>query len=209
MYIPNPITARTTEVAATTLRSRLVLPWSKLNKRSWRDDVYISATLKEYFGGKTFQEISPLLVEKFKGDRLKGITKKGTQRARATVNREFDVLSKIFSLAVDYKEMDTNPCSKVKKLRVSNQRYRYLLPEEEPRLMAALDGPRAHLKAAVIVALGTGMRLGEQLCLRKRQVDFLRNMVTPTETKNGKDRDIPMNVEVREALVELCNNKST
>jgi integrase len=184
------------------------LPWSKLNKRSWRDDVYIANTLKQYFEGKTFQEISPLLVEKFKGDRLKGITKKGTQRARATVNREFDVLSKILSLAVDHKKMDTNPCSKVKKLRVSNQRYRYLLPDEEQRLMGALDGPRAHLKAAVIVALGTGMRLGEQLCLRKRQVDFLRNIVTPTETKNGKDRDIPMNVEVRAALVELCNNKS-
>jgi integrase len=83
------------------------------------------------------------------------------------------------------------------------------LPEEEPRLMAALDGPRAHLKTAVIVALGTGMRLGEQLCLKKRQVDFLRNIVTPTETKNGKDRDIPMNIEVRAALVELCKNKSS
>jgi hypothetical protein len=136
------------------------LPWSKLNKRSWRDDAYTATILKEYFGGKTFREITPMLIEKFKGDRLKGITKKGTQRCPATVNREFDVLSKIFSLAIDSKKTDTNPCSKVKKLRVSNQRYRYLLPEEEPRLMAALDGPRAHLKAAVIVALGTGMRLG-------------------------------------------------
>lgn len=123
------------------------LPWSKLNKRSWRDDAYIATTLKEYFGGKTFREITPMLIEKFKGDRLKGITKKGTQRYPATVNREFDVLSKIFSLAIDSKKTDTNPCFKVKKLRVSNQRYRYLLPEEEPHLMAALDGPRAHLKA--------------------------------------------------------------
>ena len=84
----------------------MFLPWSKLNKRSWRDDVYITS-LKEYFASKAFQEISPLLVEKFKGDRLKGITKKGTQRASATVNREFDILSKIFTLAVDYKKMDT------------------------------------------------------------------------------------------------------
>ena len=52
------------------------------------------------------------------------------------------------------------------------------------------------------------MRLGEQLRLRKKQVDFLRNIVTPTETKNGKDRDIPMNVEVRVALFELCKNKA-
>jgi integrase len=53
------------------------------------------------------------------------------------------------------------------------------------------------------------MRLGEQLRLKKRQLDFLRNIVTPTETKNGKDRDTPMNVEVRAALVELCKNKSS
>ncbi len=32
---------------------------------------------------------------------------------------------------------------------------------------------------------------------------------TPRETKNGKDGDIPMNVEVRAALVELCKNESS
>ncbi len=184
------------------------LPWSKLNKRTWQEDIYISRTLKEYFRGKTLREITPMLIEKFKGDRLEGITRNKRQRCPATVNREFDVLSKIFSLAIDCKKAHENPCSKVRKLRVSNQRYRYLLPEEQPRLMAALDGPRAHLKPAVIVALGTGMRLGEQLRLKRRQVDFLRNLVTPTETKNGKDRDIPMNVEVRAAFVELCKNKT-
>ena len=31
------------------------LPWSKLNKRSWRDDVYIANTLKEYFGVRPFR----------------------------------------------------------------------------------------------------------------------------------------------------------
>jgi hypothetical protein len=34
------------------------------------------------------------------------------------------------------------------------------MPEEEPALMAALEGPRAHLKPMVKIALGTGMRLG-------------------------------------------------
>ena len=90
---------------------------------------------------------------------------------------------------------------------LDNLRYRYLLPEEGPRLIAELTGPRAHLKPAVIVALGTGMRLGEQLRMKRSQVDFLRSIVTARKTKNGRPRDIPMNDEVRETLVELCKDK--
>ena len=73
--------------------------------------------------------------------------------------------------------------------------------------MAELSGPRAHLKPAVIVALGTGMRMGEQLRMKRHQVDFLRNIVTARNTKNGRPRDIPMNDEVRETLAELCRDK--
>jgi integrase len=73
--------------------------------------------------------------------------------------------------------------------------------------MAELSGPRAHLRPAVIVALGTGMRLGEQLRMKRSQVDFLRNIVTARKTKNGRPRDIPMNDEVRETLAELCKDK--
>jgi integrase len=82
-----------------------------------------------------------------------------------------------------------------------------LLPEEEPKLIAELSGPRAHLRSAVIVALGTGMRMGEQLRMKRHQVDFLRNIVTARETKNGRPRDIPMNDDVRDALAELCKDK--
>jgi hypothetical protein len=48
--------------------------------------------------------------------------------------------------------------------------------------MAHLGGPRAHLQPAVIVALGTGMRMGEQLRMKRHQVDFLRNIVTARDT---------------------------
>ena len=73
--------------------------------------------------------------------------------------------------------------------------------------MAKLIGPRAHLKAAVVVALGTGMRLGEQLRMKRSQVDFLSNIVTARNTKNGRPRDIPMNDDVRVTLAELCKKK--
>jgi len=47
------------------------------------------------------------------------------------------------------------------------------LPEEEPRLMAHLSGPRTHLKPAVVVAFGTGMRMGEQLRMKRHRLDDL------------------------------------
>src|ERR1051325_591255 len=183
------------------------LPWSKVNKKSWRDDACNIPMLKAYFEGKALREIPVQLVEKFKTDRMDTPTKKGTARQPATVNRELTLLSSAFSLAVKYDKADSNPCRRVDVFQLDNLRYRYLLPEEEPRLITELSGPRAHLKPAVIVALGTGMRLGEQLRMKRSQVDFLRNIVTARETKNGRPRDIPMNDEVRETLAGLCKDK--
>jgi len=154
------------------------------------------------------REISAQLVEKFKNDRMNTPTKKGTARQPATVNRELTLLSSAYSLAVKYDKAESNPCSKVDLFTLDNLRYRYLLPEEEPRLMAHLSGPRAHLQPAVIVALGTGMRMGEQLRMKRHQVDFLRNIVTARDTKNGRPRNISMNDDVREALADLCRDKA-
>lgn len=131
---------------------QVYLPWSKTNKKSWRDDAYMIPMLKQYFEGKALREISAQLVEKFKSDRLNTPTKKETPRRPATVNRELTLLSSAYSLAVKYDKAETNPCSKIDLFTLDNLRDRYLLPEEEPKLMAELNGPRAHLKAAVIVA---------------------------------------------------------
>jgi integrase len=182
---------------------KIFLPWSKANNRSWKHDTFRARTICEFFGGKTFREISPLLVEKFKRDRRESITTRDTIRSPASVNHELTLLSKIFNLAIDYKVTDTNPCTKVKKYSLDNKRYRYLLPDEEPALMDALSGPRAHLKPVVTVALGTGMRLGEQLRLTWDGVDFSRRVVVVTKTKSGKDREIPMNPEVLKTLFAL------
>ena len=182
--------------------SKTFLPWSKANKRSWRHDVFRARTICDYFGTKTFREMSPLLIEKFKRDRRESITRRGKVRSPASVNHELTLLSKIFNLAIDYKVTDTNPCKKVKKYNLDNKRYRYLLPEEEPRLMAALSGPRAHLKPLVIVAIGTGMRQSEQLRLTWDRVDFSRRVLILTKTKT-KDREVPMNPEVVKTLFAL------
>lgn len=179
------------------------LPWAKANKRSCRDDVWRSQVLIEYFGKQRMDDIAPFQIERFKHERRAGLTWRGTQRTPASVNRELEVLSRIFSIAIDNGMNIQNPCRRVRLLRMDNQRNRYLSEEEEARLMSILVERRAHLRSIVILALHTGMRRGEILGLRWNQIDFARGLILVQRTKSGRDRIIPMNSTIRETLTAI------
>jgi hypothetical protein len=85
----------------TEFAKKTYLNWAKLNKRWWYIDKLIVETLCLFFDKKTFQEITPSLIEKFKKQRRTSTTRNKKPRAAATVNRELAVLSKILSLAID------------------------------------------------------------------------------------------------------------
>jgi integrase len=156
------------------------------------------------------RQIQPLDIERFKTKRLATETKHETQRAPASVNREFEMLSRIFTLAVAVGKADSNPCVRVKKFKLDNERYRYLEAEEETALMGTLVDKRVHLHPLVIVALGLGLRKREQLNLRRDQVDFFRGVVIASRTKGKKNREIPMDVlddRVKPILMRLCGTK--
>jgi integrase len=181
---------------------KVFLPWSKEYKRSTNDQYHIE-TFKGYFANKSFREITPMLIEKFKRERRQGITRYKIERKPASVNRELALLSKIFNMAIRDGLADTNPCEKVQKMREDNKRTRYLLPKEEKSLMAVLTGTRAHLWPVVLLAIYTGMRKGEILSLTWPQVDFMRNVIHLLITKSGKARSVPMNEPVRNELLNL------
>jgi integrase len=180
-------------------------PWSKVHKRSWKSDRRHLEVLKEMFGALPLDQISPIQIERFKRERCESETRSDKPRSPASVNRELEVLSKIFSIAIDHEMISSNPCRKVKKLRQDNRRNRYLSVEEEERLIAVLTGRRAHLLPIVLVALHTGMRRGELLKLEWAQVDFNRAMlhITQANSKTGRPRSIPMNEVVRAELEKL------
>jgi len=106
-------------------------------------------------------------------------------------------------MAVDYEEIGQNPCRKVESLPENNQRTRHLSFDEEDRLFATLTGSRQHLRILVLVAIYSGPRRGELLKLRWSNVDFDLNAINFTETKTDKDRSVPMDPIVQEALLEL------
>lgn len=192
--------------------NEVYLAWARTNKRSWQDDERTARVLCLFFAAKSFNQISPLLIEKFKRERreTKIKFKKQDDRPRrpASINRELEVLSKIFTLAIDAGVTNTNPCRKVKKLLVNNQRTRYLSVAEEKKLMAQLEGRREHLRAIVIVALYTGLRRGELFNLRKEDVDFDLDVIHVRQSKSGQSRLVPMEPVVRETLLALRDRRS-
>lgn len=70
-------------------------------------------------------------------------------------------------------------------------------------MLTQLEGQRAHLRPPVVVALSTGMRLGDQLNLRWSQVDFQYNLVHVPNAKTGQEYEVPMNQDVRRELQTL------
>ena len=179
------------------------LPWARANKRSSRDDELHANVFCRHFGKKALNEIDQQMIEDFKVERMKTITRYGRQRKPASVNRELAILSGIFSMAVDYEEIAQNPCRKIEALPENNQRTRHLSFEEEDRLFAALTGEREYLRGLVTVAIYSEPRRGELLKLRWSNVDFDLNVIYFTETKTNRDRSVPMEPIVQKALLEL------
>jgi integrase len=177
------------------------LPWALGSKRTGQDDEKHVGTLVGFFGNMPMVNISQILIEKFKRERAVSITRRGTLRRPASVNRELACLSKILSLARDNGYLREVP--RIKLLREDNQRVRYLTRDEEECLLSSLTKSRIYLRPLVILALNTGMRLGEITGLTWQRVDFQRGCIYVTNTKNGKDRTLPMNEQARNVLLSL------
>ncbi len=184
---------------------QVYVPWAKNNKRSWKSDLSMLKPLLNSFGKKPLSQISPFDIERYKIKRRDSVTTRKKTRSKSTVNHELKLLSRIFQLARLQKQVQSNPCLEVAKLKGETKRQRYLLPEEQDRLMAVLTGKRKHLRSIIILDLNTGLRRGELFNLRIEDLDFNRNVIHVRETKTDHDRMVPMNITARNLLLELAD----
>src|SRR5581483_5533245 len=67
------------------------LPYARLNKRHPILDELHCKTILAFFGKRTFSQITPFLIEKFKKERSETMTRRKKQRSPASVNRELEV----------------------------------------------------------------------------------------------------------------------
>jgi integrase len=181
------------------------LEYSKANKKSYADDIGRMKVLLRYFGGKHLSEITPWLVEKFKVQRKKEISRRKRQITNGTINRERALLSNMFTKAIEWGMARENPVKKAKPLKENNQRLRFLTPEEISSLVAAIksEPKAAHLLPIVITALNTGMRKAEILRLKWSDIDFPNRLISIEDSKNGEKRKVPMNSQLTNTLKDV------
>jgi integrase len=124
-------------------------------------------------------------------------------RSPATVNRYLAALSRALSTAVASQWLPQHPMlgKRVEKEQEPPGRVRYLDDAERGRLLDAVRAsPVSDLHTVVLLALTTGMRRGEIVGLRWRDVDLDRGVLILHKTKNRERRAAPIVPAVRELL---------
>lgn len=146
-------------------------------------------------------------------ERKKGAAKAVIELKRtnpATVNREVGVLKHMLRRAVDWEYLRDNSAGKVKALRESPGRTRFLSPDEIAKLLEACGASRSpYLRPFVLVALNTGMRRNEILGVTSRSIDWQNRIVTLLVTKNGQSRHVHLNGPAFESLRSLAAKGET
>lgn len=158
------------------------------------------------FGHLLVADITPALIVAARNDLLGQRTRRGGLRSPATVVRYLASLSHAFSVATrEWHWVDDNPVLKVSKPREPRGRERFLSDQEREQLLIECQHSASLvLYPVVVLALSTGMRSGEIMKLKWSDVDFSRELITLTETKNGTTRSVPLIGLAKSLIQELA-----
>lgn len=178
-----------------------------------------------YFGRRRVRSITYADLAAFRAKRLKTPTRADlarherelkddpdaqirVTRAIASVNRELALLRRMLNVVRREGWILRSPFEAGEPLITAadeRKRERILSREEETRLLAACVDERAHLKPILVCALDTGMRKGELLKLRWRDVDFDNRLITVAafNTKTMRERQVSMTTRLSLELEKL------
>lgn len=152
------------------------------------------------FGELTLDQITEERIEKYKGTKLR---RKRPLSAK-TINNQLTILRKTLSIAVKWKELAHVP--EIQWLKTQEPEIEFFGFEEADRLIGSAA---PEWRTMIIVAVRTGLRIGELIGLRWEDVDLhtgqlhvrqavaLDRIGTP---KSGKSRKLPLSREALDAL---------
>lgn len=156
-------------------------------------------------GKYLLSDVTPDLIVKSRSKLVGMKTQYSRTIGNATANRYVTAFGHVFTVAMnEWGWLESNPVRKIKKFKEPRGRVRFLDNKELPRLLAACRTSKNKLLySIVVVALSTGARKDEILCLRWKDVDFKRQQIVFHETKNDERRVIPLRGRALELVREL------
>jgi len=169
----------------------------------------LNAHLLPSFGSKRLDEITESEIERWRA----GMTgaRNGAEISNKTKNAQLVLMHAIFRRAVKVWRLPRNPLANVDRFRIRRSGdIEVFSPEEVWSLVRAATSEMDGI--AFLTAAFTGLRRGELLALRWRDVDFAASTIRVrasyvahqlTTPKSGKVRAVPMAPDVASALARL------
>lgn len=163
----------------------------------WRYEVSL-VHLAEKLGKETpLKSIWVPTLKKYQIDRVH------EKAAPGTVNWELSTLSKLFSVMIELRLMETNPVRLVKKLSAAaGERQAYVGHEDFQKLLSHCP---LWFHPIALTAYYTGMRRGELLGLTRSSVNLFKRIILlgPADTKEGHWKRVPIHRDLV-SILEQC-----
>jgi site-specific recombinase XerD len=144
-------------------------------------------------------EITTKTAEDYKLNRLKTVS-------HSTVNREIKTIKAIFTKALQWGYLHTNPLKEVKTFKLTLKKPRFLSHDESKTLINT--APTQLYKTMITIALYTGFRLAEICSLQWQDIDFISDTISVNPKhgftpKSNEFRTIPLNQYLKSYLLPL------
>jgi len=166
----------------------------KADKRSLDRDRASLKVLGNEFKNKLIDEITSKDIEAY-------INKRKVKVSGGTVNREIACLRCMLNIAIKKGYIEQNPAKNAKRLKEAPWRHKYVFSEDE--MFQLINAASLHLRPILLMAFGTGLRKGDLLGLRWKDIDFDHGIITVYMQKTESFIEIPMLPMIRRLLENM------
>lgn len=137
-----------------------------------RDDSYLRSLIRPTFGDRELASIQPNEIRRWVAE----LERRGY--APATIGKAYQILGRIFRVAVTDGLIPRSPCREIKLPKNETGEKRFLSPNEVEQLAEAIN---RRCRALVLVGAYTGLRFGELAALQTDDLDTLRRTLKVDE----------------------------
>lgn len=196
------------------------LKMNKIKETSYKRDIAERNVIAQMYIGN--MEIQKITIED-----INACLQKITYRSNSSIEKLTSILSSAFNKAVLLQKVPLNPfllkgaIVRPKSIKNKKQIDSFTI-EEQKKFIEALDKKNYRHKDVFLIAIFTGMRVGEILALEKNDIDFQEKTIkicnTLTKDKNERVilgdrtktyagiRTIPLPVQIESNLKDLVNS---